>query len=120
MQLPIGIGVCVMGDDSVPEKHDGIVRLPSVCDVVGNELIYFNDTAAMQNTISTPCADVPHPGRPSDCFDVEQLSTVGRWFRKDLMRGYSVCGHQVVWHRLTGAFLGCNHIAVPQVDGINY
>jgi hypothetical protein len=34
--------------------------------------------------------------------------------------GYSVCGYQVVWHRLTGAFLGCNHIAVPQVDGVNY
>jgi hypothetical protein len=22
--------------------------------------------------------------------------------------GYSVCGHQVVWHRLTGAFVACN------------
>jgi hypothetical protein len=31
--------------------------------------------------------------------------------------GYSVCGHQVVWHRLTCDFLSCNHIAVPQVDG---
>jgi hypothetical protein len=35
-------------------------------------------------------------------------------------QGYFVCGHQVVWHRLIGAFLGCNHIAVPQVDGFNY
>jgi hypothetical protein len=35
-------------------------------------------------------------------------------------RGYSVCGHQVVWHRLIGAFLRCNHIAVPQVHGVNH
>jgi hypothetical protein len=45
--------------------------------------------------------------------------------KKDICRrsrkmGYSVCGHQVVWHRLTGAFLRCNHIAVPQVDGVNH
>jgi hypothetical protein len=35
------------------------------------------------------------------------------------MLGYSVCSHQVVCHRLTGAFLRCNHIVVPQVHGVN-
>jgi hypothetical protein len=36
------------------------------------------------------------------------------------MWGYSVCGHQVVCHRLTGAFLRCNHQAVPQVHEVNH
>jgi hypothetical protein len=29
--------------------------------------------------------------------------------------GLSVCGHQVVWHRLTGAFLRCNYFTVSKV-----
>jgi hypothetical protein len=34
--------------------------------------------------------------------------------------GYSVCGHQVVCHRLTSVFLHCNHSAVPQVYGVSH
>jgi hypothetical protein len=47
-------------------------------------------------------------------------AVIARGLSVDNDLGYFVCGHQVVWHRLTGVFLGCNHIAVPQVDGVNY
>jgi hypothetical protein len=40
---------------------------------------------------------------------MHHLTVRALWLEEDhSIVGYSVCGHQVVWHRLTGAFVAYN------------
>jgi hypothetical protein len=50
------------------------------------------------------------PGNPNFHSLLEQIHRVR----------YSVCGHQVIWHRFTYVFLHYNYITVPQVYGVNH